>query len=238
MIAGKILARFVRPHRQDSRILVGFLGLAGAMFVLIKLASEVAEGDTFAFDKAVLRGLRTTQDAAVPIGPAWLKSAMIDFTALGGAPVLSLITILAVGYLLAVRKLSTAIFVTLSVTCGALLSALIKSLFVRPRPEIVSHLVEVNSASFPSGHAMNSAIVYLTIAVLLARSQAKRRVQIYLIVAAMLLVLIVGSTRVFLGVHWPSDVMAGWTVGALWAAICSLAAKTLQKEKRIEAPAA
>lgn len=236
MIKSRLLTRFIRPHRQDSRILVGFLALAGAMFVLIKLASEVAEGDTFALDKAILRGLRTTHDAAVTIGPAWLRSAMIDFTALGGAPVLSLIAILGVGYLLSVRKFSTAIFVTFSVSCGALLSALIKCLFIRPRPEIVPHLVDVSSTSFPSGHAMNSAIVYLTIAALLARSQNERGVQIYLMVSAMMIVLIVGATRIFLGVHWPSDVLAGWAVGALWAAICSLAAKALQNEERLEVP--
>ncbi len=228
------LENLLRPHRIDSRLLVGFLASAAGIFALLKLASEVAEGDTFALDKAILRGLRTAQDVAVPIGPAWLKPAMVDFTALGGAPVLTLITLFAVGYLIAVRKFSTAGFVALSVSCGAILSTAIKAYFVRPRPELVPHLVDVASPSFPSGHAMNSAIVYLTLAVLLARSQTSRRVQIYLLGVAILLALLVGSTRVFLGVHWPSDVLAGWAVGAAWAAACSVTAKLLQRGHRIE----
>ena len=223
-----------QPHRPDSRVLVVFLALAAGMFALGKLASEVAEGDTFALDKAILKGLRTAQDAAVPIGPAWLKTAMIDFTALGGAPVLTLFTVLAVGFLLAVRKFRSAGFVALSVSGGAILSSVIKSYFVRPRPEIVPHLVEVTSPSFPCGHAMNSAIVYLTLAVLLARTQERRSVQIYLIAIAVALTLLIGSTRVFLGVHWPSDVLAGWAVGAAWAAACSVVDKILQRGDGIE----
>ena len=161
---------------------------------------------------------------------------MIDFTALGGVPVLTLITVLAVGFLLALRKFSTSVFVALSVSGGAIISALIKGFFVRPRPEIVPHLVHVTSPSFPSGHAMNSAIVYLTLAVLIARSQSRRGEQVYLIGAAIILTLLVGSTRVYLGVHWPSDVIAGWSIGAIWATISSLVAKKLQKNSKIEQP--
>jgi undecaprenyl-diphosphatase len=230
------LSWLLQPHRPDSRVLVGFLALAAGLFALGKLASEVAEGDTFALDKAILQGLRTAQDASIPIGPAWLKTAMVDFTALGGAPVLTLFTVLAVGFLLAVRKFRSAGFVALSVSGGAILSSLIKSYFVRPRPEIVPHLVEVTSPSFPSGHAMNSAIVYLTLAVLLARTQDRRPVQVYLIATAVALTLLIGCTRVFLGVHWPSDVLAGWAVGAAWAAACSVAAKILQRSDGIERP--
>ena len=225
-----------QPHRLDSRVLVGFLALAAGLFALGKLASEVAEGDTFALDKAILKGLRTAQDAAVPIGPSWLKTAMVDFTALGGTPVLTLITVLAVGFLFAVRKFRAAGFVALSISGGAILSTAIKSYFVRPRPEIVPHLVEVTSPSFPSGHSMNSAIVYLTLAVLLARTQGRRTVQVYLIAAALALTLLIGCTRVFLGVHWPSDVLAGWSVGAAWAAASSVAAKVLQNRDEIEKP--
>lgn len=228
------VADFVRPHRRDSFILVGFLALAIALFGFLKLASEVSEGDVFAIDKSILRGLRTAQDAAVPIGPAWLKTAMIDFTALGGVAVLTLITVLAVGYLIAARKTATSSFVAASIAGGAILSAVIKSALARPRPELVPHLVHVTSPSFPSGHAMNSAIVYMTLAVLLARSEKRRRVQIYLICVAIALSLIIGCSRVFLGVHWPSDVLAGWVVGASWASLCSLIARQLLRKRKIE----
>ena len=225
-----------KPHRRDSRLLIAFLVGAAILFGLVKLASEVLEGDIFAIDKYIMHGLRTAGDPSVLIGPHWLQTAMIDFTALGGSPVLTLVTVLAAGSLIAMRKYDMAGFVILSVSCGAVLSGAIKSFFVRPRPEIVPHLVEVTSSSFPSGHAMNSAIVYLTLAVLLARSEANRHIQFYLIGAAICLTLLVGTTRVFLGVHWPSDVLAGWVVGATWAALCSLAAKWLQQRRAIEPP--
>lgn len=222
------LTEFFRPHRPDSRILVWFLAFAVITFGMVLLGSEVAEGDTFALDKAILTGLRHAGDRSVPIGPHWLLTAMIDFTSLGSAAVLTLITILAIGYLLAVKRPATSLFVATSVAGGAILSGAIKALLVRPRPEIVPHLVHVTSPSFPSGHSMNSAIVYLTLAVLLARSEKDRRVQTYLIGTAVLLALLVGITRIYLGVHWPSDVLAGWSVGAVWAAACSLLAKRLQ----------
>lgn len=236
LLDNRWIATLLGPHRQDSFILIGFLAVAAALFGFVQLASEVVEGDTSAFDKQVLRTLRTAADPAVPIGPSWLKTAMIDFTALGGVAVLTLITVLAVGYLLASRKRATAGFVALSIAGGAILSAGIKSLFSRSRPEIVPHLVDVTSASFPSGHAMNSSIVYLTLAVLLARAEDKRLIQIYLIMIAIALALLIGTTRIYLGVHWPTDVLAGWSVGAIWAALCSLIAKQLQRSRKIEGP--
>ena len=230
------ISDFVMPLRPDSRILVTFLAVAIGLFGFGKLASEVAEGDTFAMDKAIVTGLRTIADPAVPIGPHWLERWMVDFTALGGAPVLTLITFIVAGLLIALRKFKMAGFVALAVSGGAILSVAIKAVFDRARPEIVPHLVEVNSPSFPSGHAMNSAIVYLTLAVLLARSQESRRVQVFLIGMAIALTLLIGTTRAYLGVHWPTDVLAGWSVGAVWAALCSLAAKRLQRDHAIEQP--
>ncbi|RPF70522.1 phosphatase PAP2 family protein [Aurantiacibacter spongiae] len=230
------VSRILRPHRTDSRILVAFLLFAAALLGLIMLASEVAEGDTFALDKAIVVGLRQASDPAVPIGPHWLEPAMVSFTALGGAPVLTLVTIFAAGFLLAQRKFAHSVFVAATIAGGAFLSTVIKSLFDRARPEIVPHLVDVSSASFPSGHSMNSAIVYLTLAVLVARGQEQRRLQVYLIGAAVMLVLLIGCTRVYLGVHWPSDVLAGWFVGACFAAAASLLAKRLQARHKIERP--
>lgn len=231
-----LIERIFGRHRIDSRILVLFLGWAAAAFALLKLASEVLEGDTFALDRAILQGLRHGPADSVPIGPAWLQYVMLDVTALGGVTVLTLITVFVVGYLIAVRKITTAIFVGLAVASGAVLSSSLKTFFVRARPELVPHLVHVNSASFPSGHAMNSALVYLTLATLLARAEQGRRVRIYLLSVAVLLTLVIGSSRVYLGVHWPSDVLAGWGVGATWAVLCSLVGKSLQQRQKIEPP--
>ncbi|MCE7797189.1 phosphatase PAP2 family protein [Sphingobium sufflavum] len=222
-------------HRIDSRMLVVFLIVAVGGFAFLKLASEVTEGDSLAIDRMLLRAMRSASDPAVPVGPLWLRRAMVDITALGGVSVLTLITALAAGYLVAARKLRIALFMTAAIAGGAMVSTLLKTLFARPRPDLVDHLVEVTSSSFPSGHAMNSAIIYLTLGALLARAQRDRRVRIYILSAAMALTLLIGLSRVYLGVHWPSDVMAGWCVGASWAALSSLVARGLQRERTIEA---
>lgn len=226
--------RVASRHHQDSGMLVLFLVLAAVAFAFLKLAAEVAHGDTFAIDRAILRGVRTAGDAAIPIGPAWVHRAMADITALGGFPVLTLITLFAVGFLMALRKHATAAFVGVAVGGGAMLGVALKALFVRARPDMVPHLVLVDSASFPSGHALNSALVYLTLATLLARAQPVRRVRIYLLSVALVLTLLIGISRVYLGVHWPSDVVAGWAVGAGWAVLCALAAKALERRRAID----
>jgi undecaprenyl-diphosphatase len=223
-------------HHKDSKLLIGFLCVAAGLLALFWLGSEVLEGDTFALDKAILRALRTAQDVALPIGPHWLPQSVIDITALGGFTVLTILTCLVVGFLLADRKPGTALFVALAIASGALLSTALKDFFVRQRPEIVPHLVQVSSTSFPSGHAMNAAMVYLTLAALLARSQTVTRVRLYLLGCAIVLTLMVGLSRLYLGVHWPSDVLAGWSFGAIWATVCSFIAKQLQDARTIEAP--
>ncbi|MBO9519257.1 MAG: phosphatase PAP2 family protein [Porphyrobacter sp.] len=221
-------------HRIESRVLLLFVVLLAGVMILAKAASEITEGDTIAFDRAVVLALRFPGDPSTPIGPQWLTEAMIDLTALGSVSVLTLITCLATGYLLVERKPATAGYMLAAVGGGALAGTLLKTIYARARPDIVTHLVGTHSASFPSAHAMNSAIVYLTLAVLLARTARRRWVRIYLISAAITLTVLVGFTRIYLGVHWPTDVLAGWIVGGLWAVACSLAAKQLQARMSIE----
>jgi undecaprenyl-diphosphatase len=231
-----LLDRVRQRLRIDGRILVAFLILAAAAFAFIQLASEVSEGDTLAFDRWLLQALRSAGDPSDPAGPGWLQAAMIDLTALGGVTVLTVITVIAAGYLVAARKIETAAFLAAAITGGAILGTLLKTGFARARPDLVAHLVEVNSLSFPSGHAMNSAITYLTLGALLARTQKDQKVRIYLMTVAIALTLSIGASRVYLGVHWPSDVVAGWCVGCAWAILCSLAARWLQGRHRIEQP--
>ena len=229
-----LLPSLLSPHRVDSKILLTFLGLAIGLLGMFWLGSEVLEGDTFALDKLILRGLRTDRDPGLPIGPVWLKATAIDITGLGGVTVLTLVIVLVVGYLVADRKAYVALFVAAAIASGALVSSGLKAFFIRARPEVVPHLVEVTSASFPSGHAMNSAMVYLTLAALVARSQELATVRLYLVSVAILLTMLVGTTRVYLGVHWPSDVIAGWCIGAIWAVLCSLVAKFLVRRQKIK----
>ena len=159
-----------------------------------------------------------------------------DFTSLGSPSVLALVTIAVVGYLWLERERGTALFVLLAVAGGATLEMLLKVGFARPRPELVSHLVDVNSFSFPSGHATMATITYLTLGVLLASAQEHRRMKLYLLAVATFLALLVGISRIYLGVHYPTDVLAGWCIGAAWAALCWIVFHWLQGRGQIEAP--
>lgn len=216
-------------NRPELGSIVALGGIALAAFVFVRLASEMREGDTRAFDTGIMLALRRAGDLAHPVGPAWLEAAMVDVTALGGGTVLTLVTVGVIGFLLAGRRWSRALFVTAAVVGGVSLNALLKLGYARPRPELVSHLVNVTSTSFPSGHAMNSAAVYLTLGVLMARAVQGRRLKLYLVGMAALLTLLIGSSRVYLGVHYPTDVLAGWTAGAAWATLCWLIAERLRR---------
>ena len=229
-----VLRRLQGGAPIDIWILAAFLAVAVLLGLFAVLGSEMAEGETLAFDRQVLLGLRQAADPATPLGPAWLVRAMVDLTSLGGVAVLTLVTFLAAGFLLSSRKPALALFVLASVGGGALVGTLLKSLFLRARPDVVPHLVQVDSASFPSGHAMNSAVVYLTLGALLARSMGDRRIRGYLLMVSMLLVVLIGFTRIYVGVHWPTDVLAGWAVGAAWAILCSVVAQALQRRSAVE----
>lgn len=208
------------------------LGTVAVVLLLFAwLGSEVSEGETRAFDGWVLLSLRHTDDLAQPIGPHWLQAAMLELTALGGGAVLTLLAVVAIGFVIAQRKYADAGFIAVAIGGGALLCALLKIGYARPRPALVAHLVEVSSASFPSGHAMNSAVMYLTMSVLLARATPARHIKAYLLWVGVGLTLIVGISRVYLGVHWPTDVLAGWAVGAAWAGLCWFVAERLRAGK-------
>ncbi len=210
------------------------LVVAAGLFAFLTVADEVREGETHRFDEAILRALRNPLDPADPIGPWWIEAMMRDLTALGGTAVLTLITVVAVLYLALDGKRGAALLVAVSVGGGTLLSTALKLGFDRPRPDLVAHLVDVRSLSFPSGHAMLSAVTYLTIGVLVARVSPKRRIKVYVAAVALVLTLTIGLSRVYLGVHWPTDVLAGWSLGAAWAMACWLGAVYLQRRGAVE----
>ena len=207
---------------------------AGLLFAFLKLASEVFEGETLAFDRTILLALRNPADLADPIGPQWLEILMRDLTSLGSTTVLTIITLSAVGLLMVERRWATALFVVVAVGGGTLLSSLLKFAFARPRPDLVAHSVDVYTASFPSGHAMLSAVTYLTLAALLVRAVRRFRIRLYILGCAVALTVSIGISRVYLGVHYPTDVLAGWTVGSAWALGCGAIAWRLQQRGKIE----
>jgi undecaprenyl-diphosphatase len=218
----------------ELEVLAAIFAVAAASFTFLKLASEMSEGETHSADQAILLALRDSSDPSNPIGPTWVETMCRDLTSLGSPTVVTLVTIAAVSYLWIDSKRAAALFVALSIIGGALLVSLLKFSFARPRPELVSHLVDVNSFSFPSGHATMATVTYLTLGVLLARVQQRRRMKLYLLAVASILVFIVGFTRVYLGVHWPTDVLAGWCLGTAWALGCWLVATWLQDRGAIE----
>jgi undecaprenyl-diphosphatase len=151
--------------------------------------------------------------------------------------VLTLLTV-AVAAWLALRRLWGATWLLLaSVGGGIVVSTLLKLAFERARPDLVPHGSHVSSASFPSGHSMMAAVVYLTLGVLLARVEPRRRTKAYVLSVAVILTLLVGVSRVYLGVHWPTDVLAGWSIGAGWALLCWLVARWLQRRGAVETDA-
>lgn len=196
---------------------IALLALAGAVLIVTLIGTTIARGMQFAFDRAIMLGLRTPGDLATPAGPAWLKQVMVDVTALGGETVLTIVVVLAIGFLLASRHYLTAALVFGGTVSGSIAVQLGKRLVGRERPALVDHLVEVSSASFPSGHAANSAIIYLTMALVIMQIVPRRAARWFLFGATIALVLTIGASRVYLGVHWPSDVLAGLSAGALWA---------------------
>jgi undecaprenyl-diphosphatase len=217
---------------KEAWILLIGAAAVGALLAFVLLAGEVSEGDTKAFDELVLTALRRPQDRAVPIGPLWLEAVALDLTALGSAAVLITIVLAVLGHLALERQRALLVETLVATAGGWLLNAGLKALFGRVRPTIVPQLQHVSSASFPSGHSMLSAIVYLTLGAMLARSTADRALRVYYLVVAMALTFVVGSTRIYLGVHYPTDVIGGWLAGFAWATSCALIARLLERLAR------
>jgi undecaprenyl-diphosphatase len=214
--------------------LLAIVLVAGGVWLFAEVADEVTEGETRQIDEAILLAMRNPADPSDPLGPRWLEEMQRDYTALGGVGVLSLLTLTVSAFLALHGKGRAAALVLIAVAGALLLSTLLKSGFQRPRPELVPHGSHVYTSSFPSGHSMMSATTYLTLGALLARVQPRRRLKILLLGFAVLLTLIVGCSRVYLGVHWPTDVLAGWTAGGVWALICWLVARRLQQKGLLE----
>jgi undecaprenyl-diphosphatase len=218
---------------HELAVLLGGIGVVAGIWIFVAIAGEVMEGDTLAFDRKILLSMRHPGDLS-PIGPASLQESARDVTALGGVAVLGLLTVSIGAFLALDGKGRMAGFICASILGGLAVSTVLKDLFQRPRPDLVPHGSYVFTSSFPSGHSMMSAVTYLTLGALLARAHERKRMKAFFLILAALLTFCVGVSRVYLGVHWPTDVLAGWTAGTVWALICWLTARWLQGRKALE----
>ena len=224
----KTIAPIFRFLKQHPLMLIAIIACFFAFSFFGEVVDEVLEGESHALDEKILLLMRDANDIKSPIGPLWLEEMMRDFTSLGGIGLLTFMTFAATTYLFITKRNFYAIYLLIVVTTGAILSNLLKIGFDRPRPDLVPHDSITYMAGFPSGHSFMATVVYLTLGVILAETQSKIALKLYLLCIALFLAVLVGISRVYLGVHWPSDVLAGWLIGAGWALMFWILAKYLR----------
>lgn len=209
---------------KEIKIFLVLFFIVGGVWGFIELADEVSEGSTQDFDQLVLHSIRESTDPSKPLGPYWLKVFFNDITSLGGGVVLTLLTAVIAAYFWLIKNYRSLLLVLIAAVGGGVIDLLLKGFFMRPRPDIIIRLTEVSSYSFPSGHSMMSAVIYLSLAAILVRSVAETKLRIYILSVALLLTLIIGLSRIYLGVHYPTDVLGGWFAGLSWASVCWIGA--------------
>jgi undecaprenyl-diphosphatase len=231
---GRRLRRILAdPLGHDAALIVGGLFLLFLVNAFLDLADDVGEGETHGRDMAILLSLREAGNPHEAIGPEWLESGVRDITALGSAPILIFVTLAACGFLAFRRQVHGSLVLLVSMAGGWGASIALKGVFARPRPDLVE-LPSYVSHSFPSGHSMMSAVVYLTLGFIVSRFVKPFWFKVYILVLAVGLTFVVGLSRIFLGVHYPSDVVAGWMAGLAWAGFCLLIAEWLQGRGQVE----
>ena len=225
----RLMVAALRFARAEVVLLGALAVVTMAVMGFVEIADDMREADGQRFDRIVLEAMRVPGRPGDPIGPQWVEIAVSDLTALGGIAVLAAVTLVVCGFLFIRRRGIAAMFIITTLAGGIALSQELKRFFGRERPPLDYQAAEAVNASFPSGHAMLSAVVYLTIGAIVAQAMPQKRLKAYVMSVAVLLALIVGLSRVYLGVHWASDVMAGWCVGAAWATTCWLTAKLFER---------
>lgn len=227
-------SRWQNRSPGEVRFLVVALGICLAVWAFAWVADEVGEDEHLHLEQRVMLAMRNPANLAEPVGPAWLTQVAVDVSALGGATVIILLSLLVCGHLLLRGRWRRVVILALTIAGGHALSYTLKTFYGRQRPDVVPHLAQVDSASFPSGHSLSSSVIYLTIGALLAQAVTRRREKVYLMAIAFGLTFIIGVSRVFLGVHYPTDVLAGWSAGTAWALACWLVASRFHGEREPE----
>ena len=223
--------------RHELGFILGLAALCGGTWALVALVDAVNHKDSQSIDEKILLAMRNPRDLTDPVGPRWLKEMGRDITALGSLG-FQILLVAAVGGYLAMRGAHRALLLLVATIGGGLtITMSLKNLVARPRPNLIPHGSVVTGDSFPSGHSMMSTVTFFTLAVMLARIESRKGIKAFFLSLASVLAFVVGLSRVYLGVHWPSDVLAGWCLGLLWATVCWLVVHTLQRKGDVEAPA-
>lgn len=219
---------------KEIRLLLAMFIIVFGTWIFIEISDGVTEGSTQQFDEMILKALRQGELYETPRGPEWVQSSVRDVTSLGGGTLIILITFTVFGYLLLQKDYKMAFLFLFAIAGGAFIGIYLKEVFGRERPTVVAQLYPANNLSFPSGHSMMSVVVYLTLGALIARIQRKRIIRFYILAVSFLLALLIGLTRVYIGVHYPTDVLGGWSIGLAWASLCWILAWLLQRKEKFE----
>jgi undecaprenyl-diphosphatase len=231
------LQRMRNIWHAENLLLVSVFVTAMLLLVFGVIADEVLAGSTTGLDQAIILLFRGGPDnLSGPVGPPWVREMARDVTSLGSVAVLGIVSSIVVAYLFLTRSRAAALLVVVAVLGGVGVNSILKIQFARPRPDLFVPAAKVFTASFPSGHATFSAITYMTLAALLARMTTSRRLRYYFVAVAVVLTFMIGVSRVYLGVHYPTDILAGWCIGSAWALICWAIMTRLQQKGRIDRP--
>jgi undecaprenyl-diphosphatase len=209
---------------QDLRLLMELAIIGALVVVFLKIAHEANDGSE-SLDRAILLGLRNNPDD--PIGSDGVQAAIMHLSGLGSGAVTSLVCVIAVTFLCLAGRWR---FAGLVIACAAgtlVMMLILKGIFERPRPDFVRWIDPPGDESFPSGHSMIASALYPTLAVLIARALPTRRLRVFTVVCGVFMAGMIGLSRLYLGVHYPTDVLAGWTVGCTWALVCGIVARKL-----------
>lgn len=210
-------------------LVAGMVIAIAAVWAFGEFAERVMSGQTQAMDESILRWIASHQSSV-------LDEAMVEITALGTGVVVLMIVCVSGLFLALTRHRYSALLLVVATGGGLLLNTILKLFFDRPRPQVFEWGTDAVSSSFPSGHAMSATIVYSTVAYLAARLSTHRWIRWVTMFIALMIIAIIMASRLYLGVHYPSDVVAGATIGLAWAAFCMAALEAIQRFSRRSAP--
>ena len=230
MVGGVALRAWLRSRldwlrAHDLRLVAALVASGIFALVFLKVGNEMSEGATDRLDRAILLAFRTSPSD--PIGSPAVQMGVVHISALGSSAVIMLIVSIASVFFALAGRWRYAILMIACSAGAAIRMSLLKLLYDRPRPIVVTQLDPTGGLSFPSGHSMVAAAVYLTLGVLIARALPTRRLRVFAVATGAFLTMIIGVSRLYLGVHYPTDVLAGWTAGAAWALVCGVGVQAL-----------